>query len=202
MIYFATESAERTNTDLDVKKVLSPEFNIDFVISDVDEIQGEPDAVCRAKSQAVGVALYTGSTLPPIIVETTSLLCYGLGGLPGPYMSDFITRLGLDGIHRMVQATGDTRATAQYTIALRRTIPGKGLVTCLFTGTCEGKIVAPRTSDWIGVSSYEPIFEPDEQADPEHPLTLAQMDEVQRLEISPCGNAARKLKLALTQSEV
>lgn len=74
-----------------------PGFELENHALDVPELQGDSDAICRAKceaaSQQVGGA---------VLIEDTSLGFDALGGLPGPYVKWFLHNIGSDGLHRML----------------------------------------------------------------------------------------------------
>ncbi len=71
------------------------------------------------------------------MVEDTSLCFEALGGLPGPYIKDFLTKLGHDGLNRMLSGFATNNAYAQCIFALSL---GPGHTPITFTGRTPGKV--------------------------------------------------------------
>lgn len=89
----------------------------------------------------------------PLVVEDTSLVFHGLGGLPGPFIKWFLQTLGLDGLCQLAHVSGDPRATASVAFAYH-----DGQEVRVFFGTAEGIIATqPRGSTDFG---WDPIFVP------------------------------------------
>ncbi|XP_077545405.1 inosine triphosphate pyrophosphatase [Haemaphysalis longicornis] len=127
-----------------------PGFELENHAVDVPELQGDSDAICRAKceaaSQQVGGA---------VLIEDTSLGFDALGGLPGPYVKWFLHNIGSDGLHRMLTGFEDKRAEALCTLAYSS---GPGHDVKLFHGRTRGTIVAPRGSNNFG---WDSCFQPE-----------------------------------------
>ena len=65
------------------------------MLTKVPEVQGTTQDVARAKCRAAAQQLQG-----PCLTEDTALSFHALGGLPGPYIKDFLHTLGLDGTWR------------------------------------------------------------------------------------------------------
>uniref|UniRef100_A0A6B0UZC5 XTP/dITP diphosphatase n=1 Tax=Ixodes ricinus TaxID=34613 RepID=A0A6B0UZC5_IXORI len=89
-----------------------PGFEFESRDVDLAEYQGEADAICRAKCEAAAKVI--GG---PVLVEDTSLCFNALGGLPGPYIKWFLTKLGPEGLHRLLAGFEDKSAYALCTFA-------------------------------------------------------------------------------------
>lgn len=116
----------------------------------VPEIQGTTKEVAIAKCRSAAQQLNG-----PCITEDTALAFHALDGLPGPYIKDFLGKLGHDGLNRMLAGFDDKSATALCTFAFS---PGPHADPILFEGTTLGKIVPARGPENFG---WDPIFEVD-----------------------------------------
>lgn len=90
-----------------------------------------------------------------LLVEDTSLMLDGMGGLPGPFIKWFITAVGLEGVYALSKTFG-ARATA-------RTLLGYSDETNtmhFFEGSLSGMVVSPRGTSGFG---WDAIFQPDGQ---------------------------------------
>ena len=80
-------------------------------------------------------------------------LCFNaLKGLPGPYIKDFLEKLGPEGLYQMISGFTDKTAYAQCIFAYCAS-PEEEPIT--FIGWCEGTIVKPRGPTDFG---WDPIF--------------------------------------------
>lgn len=79
---------------------------------DLPELQGEPESIAAEKARFAFKALGR-----PVLVEDTSLCFNALKGLPGPYIKDFLTKLGHDGLNQMLAGFDDKSAYAQCIFA-------------------------------------------------------------------------------------
>ena len=91
----------------------------------------------------------------PVFCEDTSLCFNALGGLPGVYIKWFLTKLGHDGLNKMLSAYEDKSAYAQCIFAFT---PGPHEEPQIFVGRVPGKIVPARGPTDFG---WDPVFEPD-----------------------------------------
>jgi inosine triphosphate pyrophosphatase len=118
--------------------------------AELPEIQGTPEEVAIHKA-STAARLYGG----PVLTEDTSLSFAALGGLPGPYIKDFLGQCGHAGLNAMLDGFADRTATARTIFAL---CDGPGAPVKLFIGETPGSIVAPRsTGKYFG---WDPVFEP------------------------------------------
>ncbi|KAJ9092076.1 hypothetical protein QFC19_008850 [Naganishia cerealis] len=174
---------------------------------DVPEVQGSTQEVaiakCKSAAEQLGKACVT---------EDTALCFDALGGLPGPYIKDFMTKVGhegklhfsslpgssrsypphtpfLQGLNAMLQGFPTKRAYALCTFAYSPApTPTDPFPTpILFEGKTEGEIVPARGDKVFG---WDPIFMPDEG----NGLTYAEMDPVEKNRISHRYKALSKLK--------
>lgn len=115
---------------------------------DVPEVQGTTADVARAKCRAAAKQLNG-----PCITEDTALAFTAFGGLPGPYIKDFLANLGLDGLNRMLDGFEDRSATAICTFAYCASADAEPVI---FEGRTQGRIVPPRGDNRFG---WDPIME-------------------------------------------
>lgn len=111
--------------------------------------------------------------------------------MPGPYIKDFLTRLGPSDLHRMLAGFEDKSGYAQCTFAYSSGEPG--VEPLVFTGKKPGTIVAPRGGTAFG---WDPIFQPEgfEQ-------TFAEMDKAVKSSISHRYLALQKLIAYLKEQQ-
>ena len=102
---------------------------------DLIEMQGSPESIASAKAIEA-----TSHCDTAVMIEDVSLCFNALKGLPGPYIKDFLTNVGREGLHKMLHGFEDKTAYAQCTFAY---CEGKGKEPILFVGKCNGTIVAP-----------------------------------------------------------
>lgn len=91
----------------------------------------------------------------PCITEDTALAFGAFDGLPGPYIKDFLAKLGLDGLNTLLSGFKDKSATAICTFAYCSAADAEPIV---FEGKTAGKIVPPRGDNRFG---WDPILEID-----------------------------------------
>ena len=161
------------------------EIEFDSMAIDLDEYQGKPEEIAAKKAKLA--ATYWEN---PILVEDTSLGFKAFGGLPGPYIKDFLLNLKPDGLHRMVSPFDDHSATAMCIFAF---CEHKDAEPILFVGKCEGKIVEPRGSRDFG---WDCVFEPSG-----YELTFGELDKSIKNEISHRSRSIAKLKEFLRTRE-
>ena len=104
-------------------------------------------------------------------------------GLPGPYIKDFLEKLGPEGLYQLLQGFSDKTAYAQCIFAY---CPSPEEEPITFVGRCEGKIVAPRGPGDFG---WDPIFQPDG-----YHQTYAELDKSIKNQISHRAMALIELK--------
>jgi inosine triphosphate pyrophosphatase len=93
---------------------------------DLPELQGDSNEVALAKVKAAAELIKT-----PLIIEDTCLCFNALGGLPGPYIKDFLKALKPEGLYTLLAGFEDKSAYALCTFGFS---DGQGKVQ-LFQGT-------------------------------------------------------------------
>ena len=91
----------------------------------------------------------------PAMIEDVSLCFNALGGMPGPYIKDFLNAAGREGLYKMLHGFEDKSAYAQCIFGF---CEGPDAAPVTFVGRCPGKIVAPTGENNFG---WDPIFMPD-----------------------------------------
>ena len=86
------------------------------------------------------------------MIEDVSLCFNAMKGLPGPYIKDFLTKCGRQGLYDMLKGFKDKSAYCQCTFAF---CEGKGKKPEVFVGRCEGTIVKPSGENMFG---WDPVF--------------------------------------------
>ncbi len=117
---------------------------------DIPELQGDPVDIVKDK-----LAWAIDRIEGPLMVEDTSLCYNALEGLPGPYIKDFLKKLGTKGLYKLIDGFEDKTAYSQCIFGL---IAKKGDKGELFIGKTPGKIVDPRGPNNFG---WDPVFEPE-----------------------------------------
>ena len=84
-------------------------LKVEAVDVDLPELQGYPEDVSRMKTMKAVEILRCG----PVITEDTSLCFNAWGGLPGVYIKWFLSKLGPDGISKLLNGQEDRTAYAQ-----------------------------------------------------------------------------------------
>ncbi|WVR09759.1 inosine triphosphate pyrophosphatase [Kwoniella sp. DSM 27419] len=151
---------------------------------DVPELQGTTQEVAIAKVKAAADKLGTAC-----VTEDTALCFEAMGGLPGPYIKDFMAKLGHEGLNTMISGFSNTRATALCTFAYSA---GPGTEPVLFEGRTEGNIVPARGPSNFG---WDPVFAPVEGEG----KTYAEMDGKAKNAISHRYRALEKLRAYLSE---
>ena len=97
---------------------LEEKFDISNKSMDLNELQGTPEFIASKKALEA-----TNFCDTAVLIEDVSLCFNAFKGLPGPYIKDFLTNLGREGVYNMLQGFEDKSAYAQCTFAF---CPGKG----------------------------------------------------------------------------
>jgi len=122
---------------------------IDFTYLELDliEIQGTAQDIAKAKCKTA-FEIVKG----PVLIEDSSLYFTNLGGLPGPYIKDFMKKLDLNKLAKLGE-NSEAEAKCIYAYFDNSLTEPK-----LFIGNQYGKIVYPRknSSESFG---WDPIFE-------------------------------------------
>lgn len=158
---------------------------------DLDELQGEtPQEIARAKAITAFTLLKR-----PVLTEDTSLCFNALGGLPGPYIKWFLTKLGTEGIPKLLAGFEDKTgyASCLFTLCVDEN------TVLYFEGRCPGVIVERRGDKGFG---WDAIFEPKEEGvvEPGN-LTYAEMTSEQKNKISHRSRALKMLTEFLVSDE-
>lgn len=152
----------------------------DLLQKDIDllEIQGvDPKPIITHKLEEAKKVL-SGN----FIVEDTSLYLDALSGLPGPQIKWFMKTIGNDGLVKIANSFGNTKATAKVVIGYSKE---NGDIE-FFEGAMDGEIVSPRGENGFG---WDPIFQPNGST-----KTLAEMNMEEKNQISSRKIAFQKLK--------
>jgi len=115
---------------------------------DIPEFQGEPEYVLMKKAEFAAKRLKE-----PCFVDDTSLCFKAWNGLPGPYIKDFLAKLGVDKLPLLLAGFKDKNAKMICYIGYCE--PGKKPLG--FAGVTEGRIVKPKGNRKFG---FDPIFLP------------------------------------------
>ena len=162
-LYFVTGNKEKFR---EVKGILQG-FEVEQLDIDLPELQGEPDEIVKEKAK-----LACERTKKAVFVEDTSLCFNALNGLPGPYVKDFIKKIGIPGLYELASKHKDTGAVAVCSIGYSE--PGKSPL--VFQGKVKGKIVSPRGDTRF---QWDQIFMPDG-----YDITFSQMSMEEKNKIS------------------
>lgn len=141
-------------------------------------MQGTTIDVAKAKCRSAARQLNG-----PVITEDTALCFSALGGLPGPYIKDFLGQLGVDRLHLLLAGFEDKKATAVCTFAYCESAEAEPIV---FEGKTEGRLVEPRGQNRFG---WDPCMEVEGTG-----KTYAEMDSDEKNKVrtgkNPCLLAA------------
>jgi inosine triphosphate pyrophosphatase len=121
------------------------------VYIELTEIQGDRLEIINAKAKEAFRIVQK-----PLIVEDISLCCPAIGDLPGPYIKDFLRKIGDQGFYELIHKYSDHSVEA---ICIAAYI-APGLEPIIFEGSIRGQIVAPRGKTRHGVYSWNTIFQP------------------------------------------
>lgn len=173
-LVFVTGNANKLR---EVREILAltPSFPFTLINKELDvpEVQGSTADVARAKCKAAAKQLNG-----PCITEDTALAFTALGGLPGPYIKDFLAKLGLEGLNTLLDGFPDRSATAITTFAYCESADAEPLI---FEGKTEGKIVSARGQNRFG---WDPIIEIDGTG-----KTYSEMEPSEKNSVSACSAA-------------
>ncbi len=158
---------------------------LDAVALDLPEIQSlDLEEVLRAKADEAWLQLGRrpgAAPRRPLVVEEAGLELAALGGFPGPLVKWLLETVGADGIARLGEALGDTRATARAALLYRdgdRVVVGRGAT--------PGRLVRPpRGEQGFG---WDPVFAPEGSE-----RTFAEMSAEEKDAVSHRGRAWRDL---------
>lgn len=140
---------------------------------DLDEIQDlDPERVIRHKLEQAQKQ-HSG----PILIEDTSLVFEGWGGLPGPFIKWFLTALSPIGLAELAQFRGVVTATAVTVLGL---VTADGQVS-FHRGEVQGTVVPPKGDGGFG---WDSIFLPHGSSKTFGEMTLAEKQLVSMRQIA------------------
>jgi inosine triphosphate pyrophosphatase len=147
---------------------------------DIPEFQGEPEFVLMEKAKFASKKLRE-----PCFVDDTSLCFESWNGLPGPYIKDFLSKLGIDRLPLLLKGFKNKNAEMKCYIGYCE--PGKKPLG--FVGITKGAIVKPKGKRKFG---FDPVFQPKGCR-----KTQAQMSFGEKMKISARTKALRKMAFYL-----
>lgn len=162
-----------------------------------DDFELPPEDGETFEQNALGKACAAGALARSIgalaIADDSGIEAQALGGAPGVRSARFAGEHATDeqNLGKLLEQA-PSGSPLRYVCALVLVDPQDGAAQ-VFHGYCEGRLAAvPRGERGFG---YDPAFIPDEQpASAEEPLTMAQLTDAQKDEISHRGRAAMKLE--------
>ncbi|PWN30820.1 Maf/Ham1 [Jaminaea rosea] len=183
-LVFVTGNANKLR---EVQQILQKTPDFPFTLTnkalDVPEVQGTTIDVAKAKCRSAARQLNG-----PVITEDTALCFSALGGLPGPYIKDFLGQLGVDRLHLLLAGFEDKKATAVCTFAYCESAEAEPIV---FEGKTEGRLVEPRGQNRFG---WDPCMEVEGTG-----KTYAEMDSDEKNKLSHRYKALDQLRDYLTK---
>lgn len=171
-LYFITGSAGKFS---EAKAILG---DIEWLNEELPEIQ-EIDA-----RKIIAAKLDTAREMREgeFIVEDTSLYFDCLCGLPGPLIKWFLRALGNEGVWRIAETMGNTKAEVRTLVGYADAGGGKHF----FEGVIKGNVSVPRGDGGFG---WDPIFRPEG-----YEKTFGEMTREEKNEMSMRRIALEKLK--------
>nr|QQM16262.1 putative replicase [Jaksystermes virus] len=141
---------------------LLPHIQLEFHSFSWDEIQGDSWEIACNKVKAA-----YNHFKRPVLIDDSSLSFAALNGMPGPYIKDFILKMGAKGIADMIAKLGDNKASARSIIAVYNGI-GEPKI---FESKVDGYIIPPTHE--LTRENWDSIFSPDgKQTFAELPLSV------------------------------
>lgn len=132
-------------------RLILSDWQLEQVNVDLLETQGDRREIMQHKAKEALRILQR-----PLIVEDVSFCCPALQGLPGPYVKEFLLRLGAEGLADLIHRYDDHSAQAICTVAFIQ--PGSDPV--CYEGITEGTVVKPRGGTEHSNLSWNTIFLP------------------------------------------
>ena len=173
----------------EIRELMKP-IGIDVVNLVLPELQGDEAFIVREKAMHACAELQR-----PVFVDDTALCFHAWNGLPGPYISSFMKRLGTLGVYHLFERFDDRRAIAKALICYCE--PDKEPI--VFEGSVDGMIVEPRRDpDRQDTTSFgwDPIFLPNG-----YQKTFGEMTMIEKNRISHRGRAVDSFKRYLLSSQ-
>jgi len=172
---FITSNAGKLKEAREILK----DYDVENIHIDLPELQGEPKDIIVEKARLAATHIQG-----PFFVEDVSVCLDALNGLPGPYIKDFLKKLGAKGVYDLVANYNNCSAKAICSIAYYKDEEIK-----VFEGVIKGDIVSPRGKNHFG---FDPIFQPEGSR-----KTFAEMTPGEKNSISHRRIALKKLNLYL-----
>jgi len=146
VIYLASSNRHKYE---EFRRMLSDIVEVRWI--QVDYLEPQSDDL---EEVALTSALWLADRLPkPFFLEDAGLFIHALGGFPGPFSSYVFSRLGNEGVLKLMSGVKDRKAEFISVIALHT---GRELLT--FVGRSRGEIsTEPRGGGW----GFDPIFIPE-----------------------------------------
>lgn len=171
-LYFITGSEGKFS---EAKAILDDVEQLNEELPEIQELNAKK--IIEAKLDAA-----RGMREGEFIVEDTSLYLDCLCGMPGPLIKWFLLAMGAEGVWRIAEKMGNTKAEARTFVGYADTNGD----THFFEGVTKGNVVAPRGRGGFG---WDPIFQPEG-----HEKTFGEMERHEKNEISMRKIAFEKLK--------
>uniref|UniRef100_A0AAT9J9N2 RNA-directed RNA polymerase n=1 Tax=Reticulitermes speratus solinvi-like virus TaxID=3032238 RepID=A0AAT9J9N2_9VIRU len=130
-------------------KKLMPGIALDFYPFAWDEVQGNSWDIVIKKAKDAWIHFER-----PVLVDDSALSLSALGDMPGPYIKDFILKIGAQGISDLCTKLGDNKATARTVLCFCN-----NNVVTVFESEVQGVIVPP--SEELTRDNWDSIFSPD-----------------------------------------
>ncbi|KAF4219424.1 hypothetical protein CNMCM8980_003152 [Aspergillus fumigatiaffinis] len=173
LIYFVTGNPRKF---AEAEAILGNVARLRQYVVELPEIQGSLEEIAREKCRSAATAVRG-----PVLTEDSALEFRVLNGLPGPYIKEFYSALGNDGLCQLLAAFEDKSASAVCTYAFSC---GPGVEPVLFQGRVDGQVVTPRGTNGF---AFDPIFEVQGK-------TYGEMDAQTKNQLSERYVALQKLK--------
>ncbi len=110
------------------------------------------------------------------IIEDTSLYLEEMNGLPGPLIKWFLHALGNDGLYKMAERFGNSKAEAKTIIGFSDSLGNVSF----FEGTLKGNIVSPRGEGF----GWAPIFQPEGSSKTFGEMTMEEKNKISMRKIA------------------
>ena len=153
---------------------------------DLPETQGSCTDILRAKAQDAWKLLEK-----PFIIEDVSFEAEALGGMPGPYIKDFLFALANKNLtlFDILSPLGNTKATAVCSVAF---VKNKDEIITA-SGQSSGTVVSPKGDLNHGKVSFNKVFRPKESH-----KTYGEMTMKEHALYSARSRALKKLLISLS----
>ena len=99
ILKFITSNKNKLTEFKQIFKIRMPNIEIQSIMDiEIPELQGDPEKIAYQK-----IKFALKHEKGPIIIEDTSLCYNALGGLPGPYIKDFLRNLKPIGLVKLIE---------------------------------------------------------------------------------------------------